>query len=240
MTYWIKNWPQPAHIRAIQTSRYLAQHDLFDLHPKQSDPKLIDQFITDFNLPHEPMFLKQVHGQQIVEYNQIPKKQLILEADACFTRKPQIICTVMTADCLPVLLTDTAGSFVAAVHCGWRSLYANILQKTLNRIKSEHPVLAWFGPCIQQLQYEVDDDFVAHYIKKHPNTQSAFTPIITGKSFADLHALAQIQLAASGVSQITSSNLCTYALKDYYSWRQSSTCKRVASLIWLDSQPIHP
>ncbi len=240
MTYLIENWQQPTQIRAIQTTSCLAQHQSFDLQPKQSKPELIKQFITDFNLPHEPIFLQQVHGNQIVEYTQIPKIQMAHQADACFTRKSQVICTIMTADCLPVLLTDTIGSFVAAVHCGWRSLYANILQKTLHKIKPDNPVLAWFGPYIQQLQYQVDEDFVAHYLKKHPNSQPAFTPIYAGKSYADLNTLAQIQLIESGVTRITSCNLCTYSLNDYYSWRQNNTHKRMASLIWLDSQTTHP
>lgn len=233
MTHWIEHWQRPRHVMAIQTTNTLAQNQWFDIHPNQSKPELINLLVEGFNLPHVPQFLQQVHGNQIIEYSKQAESQLSYQADACFTRSKDVICAVMTADCLPVLLTDNAGSFVAAVHCGWRSLDANILKETLNKINSEHQILAWFGPCIQPMQYEVDESFVKNYLKQHPNSHPAFTAINTGKSFSDLHAMASIQLNALGVKRIEAANQCTFLQPNYYSWRQNNTNKRMASMLWL-------
>ena len=235
MTHLIKCCQYPVQVKAIQTTNSLAEHKPFDIHPKQSKPELINQLVRDFNLPHQPIFLQQVHENQVIEYTEKPVAQLQHQADACFTRHTGIVCAVMTADCLPVLLTDTAGTFVAAVHCGWRSLYAEILTKTLQSIKSPHSILAWFGPYIHQPQYEVDKAFVEQYLKKQPDSKQAFTAIKAGKSFANLSVMAQIQLNASGVNRIQHHNQCTFLNTNYYSWRENNTIQRMASMIWLDS-----
>ncbi len=240
MTHLIEHWQRPGHVMAVQTTNTLMQHVDFDVHPRQAKPAAIQQLVTAFKLPHAPQFLQQVHGHQVVEYTEPPKNQLQHQADACFTRAKNVICAVMTADCLPVLLTDTAGSFVAAIHCGWRSLYSNVLCEALNKINSSQQVLAWFGPCIQPAQYEVDADFVHHYLTKHPNSQAAFSVLIDGKSQASLYSLAEIQLRALGIANIQHANQCTFAQPAYYSWRQNSTKQRMASLVWLDTTAQSP
>jgi hypothetical protein len=139
----------------------------------------------------------------------------------------------MTADCLPILLTDTVGSFVAAIHCGWRSLYANILPKTIEAIRPKHDVLAWFGPCIQADQYEVDEQFVTHYLNKHPDAVDAFAAIKNSKSQASLYRMAQVQLQGLGIDNIAFINECTYLDEKYHSWRQNQATKRMATMAWI-------
>lgn len=235
MTHIINQWQRPEHVKAIQSSKHFQHISHFDIHPNNSEPLIIQQLAKKFNLPHEPMFLKQVHGCEVIEYLHQPKVQLKLQADACFTQVPGILCAVMTADCLPVLLTDRAGSFVAAVHCGWRSLYANILSKTLKRINSDNQILAWFGPCIQQMKYEVDESFVNYYLAQHPNSKTAFTTITAGKSYASIYNMARIQLNQLGVTHIESADQCTYLSPEYYSWRKNNTTNRMATMIWMDT-----
>jgi hypothetical protein len=233
MTYRINNWLQPKQVIGLQSTESLLNLSHFDIHPNHSNSAAINQLINHYQLPHEPKFLHQVHGNHVVEYEETPKDQLIIKADACFTRTPDVICAVMTADCLPVLITDTAGSFVAAVHCGWRSLYSNILAKTIQAIQPKHDVLVWFGPCIQVKQYEVDQSFVINYLNHHPDAASAFTPVINSKSHANLNRMAQIQLHKLGITQIVMNNECTYLDDRYYSWRQNKTIKRMASMTWI-------
>ena len=233
MTYLINNWLQPKQVIGLQSTESLLNLSHFDIHPNHSNSAAINQLINHYKLPHEPKFLHQVHGNHVVEYEETPKDQLIIQADACFTRTPDVICAVMTADCLPVLITDTAGSFVAAVHCGWRSLYSNILAKTIQAIQPKHDVLVWFGPCIQVKQYEVDQSFVINYLNHHPDAASAFTPVINNKIHANLNRMAQIQLHKLGITQIVMNNECTYLDDRYYSWRQNKTIKRMASMTWI-------
>lgn len=239
MTHLIEYWQKPESVCAVQTSNQLSGgsdvNDCFDVHPHHSKPDMMAKLTKQFNSPHPLKFLKQVHKSSVHEFHQPPIKDFSIEADACFTRKPGIVCAVMTADCLPVLLTDVKGSFVAAVHCGWRSLFDDILTKTIEAINPSSQVLAWFGPCIQQSQYEVDEPFVENYLKKHPDCKTAFTNIVNGKSHASLYQLAGRQLQQTVDGQITYNQECTFLNQSYYSWRENKTTNRMASMIWIDA-----
>lgn len=233
MTYPIQNWCQNSAVKAIQTSNQLDDGiNRFDIHPTNQQPAQLNQLQQQFNLPHTPYFLKQVHGADCIELTLPLTQNFQYQADACFSREKEIICAIMTADCLPVLLTDNKTSFVAAVHCGWRSLYQGIVLKTLQKINTDQPVKAWFGPSICQKHYQVDSNFVAHYLAKHPKAYSAFTAIKSGKSQCDLKQLACVQLQQLGIYDITIDNHCTFADSSYYSWRENNTAARQASLIW--------
>lgn len=242
MTHSINQWLAQTSgadngVHALQTTRFLQPNQPFCVHPEHNHSIGLEQLSEKFKLPHQPKMLRQTHGNQVIEYLQIPKAHFQYQADACFTRQPGVVCAVMTADCLPVLLTDKQASFVAAVHCGWRSLFAGILEVTLKKINSKNEIYAWFGPCIQAAQYEVDAAFVENYSKQHPDSIGAFSPIIKGKSHADLYQLASLQLQACGVKNIHQSNECTYLSDNYYSWRENQTTHRLASMIWI--QPPH-
>ena len=100
-------------------------------------------------LPAEPKWLRQVHGTTIVNAAELAAG-VVPEADASFTTRPGVVLCVMTADCLPVLIAEKRGRAVAAVHAGWRSLAAGIVQKTVERLRAElnDPVAefaVWFG-----------------------------------------------------------------------------------------------
>lgn len=233
MTHQIQNWCQHAAVKALQTNKHLT-HAIsgFNIHPNQQQTTQLKQLQQLFNLPHQVYFLKQTHGAESIELTQPLSDNFQYQADACYSREKGVICAIMTADCLPVLLTNNTASFVAAVHCGWRSLYQNILIKTLQKINSKQKVKAWFGPSICQNHYEVDSDFVTHYLAKHPYAFSAFSTIKKGKSQCDLRRLASLQLQQLGVHDITMSDHCTFADNDYYSWRENKTAARQASLIW--------
>jgi YfiH family protein len=140
----------------------------------------------------------------------------------------------MTADCLPVLLTDDQGSFVAAVHCGWRSLYAGILSQVMATVASEHQVLAWLGPCIQQPQYEVTTEFRDHYLQQHPDSADAFTTPVKEHCHASLTVMARRQLLTLNIKHISQDERCTFNNHRLYSWRRDQTTRRLASLIWID------
>ncbi|MFC3193175.1 peptidoglycan editing factor PgeF [Marinicella sediminis] len=240
MTHPITQWHRPSVVNAIQTTRRSAQTLDFDAHPSSNQDIRPLLSAVDIELPQPVFFLQQVHGAEVVEYMHPPQAHFVQTADACFTRQPGIICAIMTADCLPVLLTDEAGSFVAAVHCGWRSLYAGILQQLIKTIQPRAEVLAWLGPCIQQPNYEVDGAFMKNYLKTHPDASSAFTPVQNDHCYASLPIMAIRQLNALGISLIDQDGRCTYSDDQLYSWRRDNTPQRMASLIWLkpNNQPL--
>lgn len=234
MTHLITQWQRPESVLALQTTRYLDDDQQLDMHPAHSNQSQLDYMCRKFNLPHTPALLSQVHGNHIIEYATQPNdEQLSVQADACFTRKPGIICAIMTADCLPILLTDVKGSFVAAIHCGWRSLFSNIIQTSCDAIQPAHEMIAWLGPCIQQAQYEVSEEFVSHYLTQHPNSEHAFTTIKHNKSHANLYHMATVQLQQMGINNIQTDQRCTLLDDDFYSWRQNQTKQRMASMAWI-------
>ena len=114
----------------------------------------LNKFSLQYQLPHIPIFLNQV------EYADIPLKHGEKNADACFTRQKGVICSVLSADCLPVLMANKQATVVAAVHCGWRGLYADILLETIKKLNVDPGDLqCWLGPCISYKPYQVDEKF---------------------------------------------------------------------------------
>lgn len=219
----------------LQTHQGLLPNTLphLDIHPKNNGDLALAQIKDEFQLPHHPIFMRQVHGDNSIVLNSIPTKHFWQSADACYTDTQNIICAVMTADCLPVLVTDQHASFVAAVHCGWRSLYQDILKKTLDKIGSSDGLIVWFGPAICSNHYQVDEAFKDHYLQRHPEAEQAFSEVIDNHCYADLKALAMAQLKNENIRRIEDCQICTYEDESYDSWRQNKTPNRQASMIWI-------
>ncbi|MGH8462778.1 MAG: polyphenol oxidase family protein, partial [Pseudomonas sp.] len=133
----IPDWPAPAGVRACVTTRSggvsLPPYDSFNLGDHVGDaPDAVAEnrrrLTAEFGI--QPAWLKQVHGVVVADAN----PAVIAEADASWTATPGIACTVMTADCLPALFCDRAGTRVAAAHAGWRGLAGGVLEATLDRL----------------------------------------------------------------------------------------------------------
>jgi YfiH family protein len=197
-------------------------------------------------LPGEPVWLNQTHTNKVIELVSCqPMSQGVREPfDGSFTRKPHMVCTVMTADCLPILLTDKQGSFVATVHAGWRGLANGIIANALAHISSEHQILAWLGPAISQKHFEVGDDVRETFLALSATHQHAFirarsstiNKTSTNKWFADIYRLATIQLNLLGVDHIYGGNYCTYEQSErFHSYRRDGEGGRMASCIWIEN-----
>lgn len=155
-----------------------------------------------------PVYLRQVHGVRCVEL--APADGAVLqgaEADAAVTRHAGLACTVMVADCLPVLLCDARGRAVAAAHAGWRGLAAGVLEQalqTLRRATGDDPgeVLAWLGPCIGPAAFEVGDEVRQAFTAQDAGAAALFQPAAAGKWWADLPGLARRRLSAQGLDRV--------------------------------------
>lgn len=183
-------------------------------------------------LPAEPCWLRQVHG--IVTVN-AESTAIYPEADAVFTRQPGKVCTVMTADCLPVLFCNRAGTVVAAAHAGWRGLVAGVLEATLfGMAVPPAEVMAWLGPAIGPQAFEVGDEVRARFVAHDSLAEAAFVAYRPGKWLADIYMLARQRLLSAGVASIHGGDFCT--VKDtgrFFSYRRDGVTGRMASLIWL-------
>lgn len=232
MTDWIRDVFPPG-IRAVQTTRLWGSHSDFDARVLPVDKKTSDDFHQSFSIDGSIQWLKQVHGNRTVEHRSDGTQP---EADASFSTAPQQVCSVFTADCLPVLMANRQATWVAAIHCGWRSLYAKILKEaTSNHKGAMDDLVVWLGPCIQRSAYQVKADFVDNYLNQHPVAAPAFDPVMNGHSHADLPLLARLQLQQLGIKNIHSSTDCTHDMSaHYHSWRRNQSPKRMASMIWIE------
>ena len=184
-------------------------------------------------------WLEQVHGNHVADIQKYEKTPII--ADAAITRNRHIALAIMTADCLPILLSNKEGSEVAAIHGGWRPLAANIIEQTIGKMKSSaNDIYAWMGPCISSEAFEVGEEVKQTFCLISDDFESAFQPvqrrdkIDENKFLADLQLIALIQLTALGVKDITKLKQCTYTnSKRYYSYRRDGKTGRMASVICL-------
>lgn len=189
-------------------------------------------------LPGEPCWLNQVHGTAVVHARAGAVCINPPAADACIATEPGVVCTVMTADCLPVLLCDPAGRVVGAAHAGWRGLAGGVLQNTVAAMRATgaDELCAWLGPAIGPKKFEVGEDVRAAFCSSDCKAETAFTGIADrpGKYLADLYALARLALAQAGVSAISGGDQCTVSQPaEYFSFRRDRQCGRMASLIWI-------
>ena len=235
------DWPAPARVRSAVTTRRggvstgvwaslnVATH-------VNDDPDNVYQnraLLRDaLGLPAEPVWLTQVHGTSVVD---LSDEMTGYEADAAVAREPGRVCVMMTADCLPVLFCDRAGSSVGAAHAGWRGLLDGVLENTVQAMVEEAgSLMAWLGPAIGPDAFEVGAEVRDAFVRRDAAAGHCFMPAPErGKYFADLYALGRQRLEALNV-QVYGGGLCTH--KDsqrFFSYRRDGECGRMASLVWL-------
>jgi len=182
-----------------------------------------------------PVFLDQVHGTNTVQIHQDTPDAC--RADGAITRETDLACTVMVADCLPVLLTDRQGALVAAAHAGWRGLLAGVIEATIRGMRvPDGRLLAWLGPAIGPSAFEVGDEVRSAFLAADDAALSCFVPSPGGRWLADLYGLARQRLAAAGVSQVSGGDCCTYADGGrFFSYRRDGVTGRMATLIWKEA-----
>ena len=188
-------------------------------------------------------WLNQVHGANVVEAR--ADKQMP-NADACYSRTKNLACAVMTADCLPLLITALDGSVVATAHGGWRGLAAGVITATVERL-GLHPsqLSVYLGPAICAAHFEVGPEVRSVFLAKPwlkaleraRGLGSVFrpSPARAGRYHADLYELARLELRELGVSRIHGGGLCSYGQPQwFYSHRRGRDVGRTASLIWME------
>ena len=186
-------------------------------------------------LPSEPHWLKQVHGTSVA--NRTKSRTIEVNADAITSHKAGQVCAVLTADCLPILFCNHAGTRVAAAHAGWRGLSAGILEATISAMNC-HPseLIAWMGPAIGPGAFEVGRDVFEIFENLNVENSIAFTPH-DDRWLADLYELARLALARAGIEQVSGGQFCTYSSPEqFFSYRRDGITGRMATVIWLDRQ----
>lgn len=235
------DWPAPHPVRALQTTRSgglsVAPYASLNLGTHVGDAPLSvarNRILLNTLLPSEPVWLEQVHGTTVVSAD---SASCVPQADACIARRRGAVCVVMTADCLPVLLCDTQGTVVAAVHAGWRGMAAGVIEATVRAMhRDATQLMAWLGPAISQEAFEVGAEVREIFIQQNPASAAAFVAQgASGKYHADLYALARLRLHQLGITQIYGGDRCTYRESEqFFSYRRDGVTGRMASFIWLE------
>ncbi|PID34423.1 MAG: hypothetical protein CR976_00335 [Thiotrichales bacterium] len=240
----IPDWPAPAGVNAVCTTRHggasRAPFDSLNLgdHVGDHEPTVAAnrQRVRDvLYLPTEPLWLEQVHGTVVAG---MTTTDCCPQADASVALKPGQVSVIMTADCLPVLFCDRAGTKVASAHAGWRGLCDGVLENTLQRLDcTADDVLVWLGPAIGPEQFEVGNEVRAAFMRHDSRAEKAFVAGEQhGKWLADIYLLARQRLRQQGIENIYGGGLCTVSDSErFFSYRRDGQTGRMASLIWLSN-----
>jgi YfiH family protein len=244
---WIEpDWPAPTGVRALSSFRGggvsvvpYASLNLGD-HVGDAAAAVAEnrrRLGAEAQLPAEPAWLSQVHGISVADLDAAGDVRRVSSADAAFSRQPGRVCAILTADCLPVLVTADTWGLVAAAHVGWRGLAAGVIEATVQALKvPPAKLMAWLGPAIGPRHFEVGAEVREALLIGDPGAAVAFAANERGRYMADLSALARRRLAALGVARIFGGGECTFAAADrYFSHRRDGTTGRQATLIWLET-----
>jgi YfiH family protein len=219
------DWRLPG-VRALVTTRAIGD---------MKDPEALGRLQR--LLPAPPVWLKQVHGATVVEAAAVPPGARP-EADASFTTVPGVVCTVMAADCMPVLIAAVDGSVVGAAHAGWRGLCSGVIERTVESMREKmrlpsQELRAYLGPAIGARVYEVGNEVRDAFVARDPACATAFAVTRPGHWLLDLYAVARQRLSRSGITIIHGATHCTYSEPDlFFSFRRDKAMQRMAACIW--------
>ncbi len=240
-------WSSPPNVHAFTTtivggishppyaSFNLAQHVGDNAEHVQRNRQIL---IETLNLPSEPEWLEQTHSNQCI----VVENSSLRQVDAAVTREPNTVLSILTADCLPIVLTNLKGNEVAAIHAGWRGLANGIIDETLSQMHSSpSELMAWIGPAICHQCYETGEEVKSTFLKQYPYTSSAFYNT-NQQLHCNLSQLASMVLTHHGIPSIYQSNQCTAEATfeeteqhKYFSYRRGKQTGRIATLIWFNS-----
>lgn len=243
MDFIYPNWPAPNNVKALQTTRSggvstgafaslnMGGHVGDDPIAVAKNRQLLSPY-----LPSEPVWVNQVHGVEVID---AAISSCLQNADASFTTKSNVVCVTMTADCLPLLVCDTKGTVVAAVHAGWRGLCDGVIEAAIAKMQvPPHEILVWLGPAIGPNAFEVGADVKAQFMAIDAQAKLAFKPH-GDKWLGNLYLIAKQRLNNLGVTQIygatVNEDFCTYSdAGRFFSFRRDNVTGRMASMIWLE------
>ena len=259
------NWSAPLNVKALCTTRQakevaeafkgqslppfdklnLATYVGDDIEAVNKNRQLLQKSAA---LPTLPFWLDQQHTVNAVCLDALSYQHWTpVIADASWTTQPDKVAVAMTADCMPLLITNTKGTLVCAIHAGWKGLADGIVTQTVQSLpESPQNLLVWIGPCIRQANFQVGLDVYQRFCAKNPENAQYFQKQMQKqaqktqtqtKYLADLPGLVKCELLHLGITQILDSELCTYDHSEqFYSYRRDGVTGRMASLIWIENE----
>lgn len=237
----VPDWPAPERVRAFATTRAggvsEGEYASLNLGARGGDiPARVaaNRAIVRALLPGEPRWLAQVHGAAVARIED-RTSDAAPTADAAVSARAGEVCTVLTADCMPVLLCDETGRQVAIAHAGWRGMAAGVIENAVRAMDvPPRSVLAWMGPAIGPEAFEVGPEVREAFVAADSASDAAFRPHAEGKFLADLYDLARRRLARAGVTRVHGGGYCTWRERErFFSYRREKQGGRMGAFIWI-------
>lgn len=236
------NWPAPGNIHTLISTRHggvsqgvyaslnVGNHVGDDAQAVAHNRSIVAKHA---NLPLA--YMQQIHSSKVILATEALLNQK-MQADAMVDSSASVACAVMTADCLPVLFCNKAGTVVAAAHAGWRGLAAGILEKTIMAMNvPEEEIMAYMGPAIGPDAFEVGQDVWDAFCLQDRQQELAFTNIGEGQYLADIYALARRMMRNVGITHIYGGEFCTVLEREhFFSYRRDGQTGRMVSAIWIE------
>jgi len=244
----VPDWPVSRHVGAFSTTRNggvsQGARATLDVGSARGDDNgegvaiLANRARIGALLPGPPIWLSQVHGADVARIdsdNVDAARNSPPVADAAVTALAGVVLCVRTADCLPVLFADRAGTVVGIAHAGWRGLARNVLENTIAALGVPAAnLMAWLGPAIGPRAFEVGHDVYDAFCAADSGAATCFARRSGDKWLADLPGLARGRLDHAGVGMIEGGRWCTFTQSDrFFSYRRDRDTGRMASLVWL-------
>jgi polyphenol oxidase len=190
-------------------------------------------------LPAAPVWVTQVHGTCVMDTGKV-NLEAVTEADALVSARPGQVLGILTADCMPVVLANDAGTVLGLAHAGWRGLANGVLSATVQAMASQTEPLgtwrAWIGPCIGPTAFQVGDEVRQVFLDKHPALAHYFkSDVAPHKWLCDMPAIARYLLLDHGADSVAWCGLCTASdeADRFFSYRRDGQTGRMATVAWL-------
>jgi len=179
------DWAVPGRVKVFSTTRVggVSEHpfDTLNLgtHVNDNLDHVFEnraRVVKAIQAPNQPLWLNQVHGNEVTFVDCYTNKDEAFEADGTFTREAKHVLCVGTADCLPVVISNSEGNAVSVVHAGWRGLADGVLQSALAHFSESDELHAWLGPAIGPDAFEVGSEVVDLFLERHQQNAAGFKP----------------------------------------------------------------
>ena len=174
------------------------------------------------------VLMHQTHSNKVVEIKKNNYKKKII-ADAMITKMKGVALSVLTADCVPIIIYDPQTNIVGCIHAGWKGAFSDIIYKTIKKIKKinvNNKIYASVGPCIGEKNYEVDNNFYKKFLIKSRKNKVYFSYKNKTKKLFNLRKFVTDKLLKLNV-RVDQINRDTFAEKsNFFSYRRSCKLKQ--------------
>jgi hypothetical protein len=185
--------------------------------------------------PERVVYLRQVHGADVVVAREPWPDSAAPEADASVTDRPDLVLAVLIADCTPVLLADPVAGVVGAAHAGRPGMAAGVVPATIAAMRElgadPARMIAYTGPAVCAACYEVPEQMRADVAEREP---ASWATTRQGTPAVDVPGGVWAQLRRAGITEGYRSEICAMESPDHYSYRREGVTGRFAGFVWLD------